>query len=100
MKSLGSRRRFLGETACGLGAVALGQLFEREGCGAQVGGNPLAPKPPHFAARAKSVIFLFMAGAPSQLDLFEQKPELKRWHGQPIPQSLRGALVDTFKQNA
>ena len=47
--------------------------------------NPLAPKPPHFAAKAKSVIFLFCYGGPSQVDLFDPKPALEKWHGQPIP---------------
>jgi hypothetical protein len=47
--------------------------------------NPLAPRPPHFAAKAKNVIYLFMAGAPSQLDLFDPKPTLLRFDGQPVP---------------
>src|SRR5262249_13766387 len=47
--------------------------------------NPLAPRLPHFAPRAKRVIFLFMAGAPSQLDLFDFKPALRKYDGQPIP---------------
>ncbi len=47
--------------------------------------NPMAPRPPHFPARARRVIFLFMAGAPSQLDLFDFKPMLRRYDGQPIP---------------
>jgi hypothetical protein len=50
--------------------------------------NPLAPRAPHFAARAKSVIYLHMAGAPSQLELFDFKPELAKMHGQPCPQSF------------
>jgi Protein of unknown function (DUF1501) len=48
------------------------------------GGNPLAPRPPHFAAKARSVIFLFMDGGPSQVDTFDPKPRLDREHGQPI----------------
>src|SRR5438552_2332875 len=47
--------------------------------------QPLAPKPPHFAPKAKSVIFLFCYGGPSQVDLFDPKPALEKWHGQPIP---------------
>ena len=51
-------------------------------------GNPLAPKPPHFAARAKRVIFLFMSGGPSQMDLFDHKPELEKGNGQALPYRL------------
>ena len=49
--------------------------------------NPMAPKPPHFAPRAKSVIYLFMAGGPSQLELFDYKPKLQELNGKPIPES-------------
>ncbi|MBX6312181.1 MAG: DUF1501 domain-containing protein [Isosphaeraceae bacterium] len=62
--------------------------------------NPMAPKPGHFPARAKSVIFLFMAGGPSQLELFDYKPRLQEYHNQPIPESFiqgkRFAFMDTF----
>ena len=62
--------------------------------------NPLAPKPPHFAAQAKSVIYLFMAGGPSQLELFDYKPKLQEYNNQPIPQSYlegkRFAFMDRF----
>ena len=47
--------------------------------------NPLAPKPPHYKAKAKSVIFLFMDGGPSQIDTFDPKPRLRQDHGKPIP---------------
>lgn len=61
--------------------------------------NPLAPKPTHFPAKAKNVIYLFMAGGPSQLDLFEHKPTLTKLNGQPIPESYiagkRFAFMDT-----
>src|SRR5207302_1213185 len=50
--------------------------------------NPLAPKPPHFAAKAKRVIYIHMAGSPSQLDLFDYKPRLIEMNGQPCPESL------------
>jgi hypothetical protein len=62
--------------------------------------DPLAPKVGHFAGKAKSVIFLFMAGGPSQLELFEHKPELQKRHDQPIPDSFikgkRFAFMNTF----
>src|SRR4029434_2319069 len=54
---------------------------------APVAQNPLTPKPPHFPPKAKSVIFLFMAGGPTQLELFDYKPKLQELNGQPIPQS-------------
>jgi hypothetical protein len=90
-----SRREFLTQTAYGLGALSLG--------GALAGGSvaraveaaiddPLAPKQPHFPPKAKSVIWLHMAGAPSSLDLFDYKPELVRLHGQPLPDSFRKNL--------
>src|SRR4029453_14293802 len=50
--------------------------------------NPLAPKPPHFAPKAKACIFIFLEGGPSQIDLFNPKPKLNELHGQPLPDSL------------
>src|SRR5262249_27140289 len=65
-----------------------------------IGSNPLAARPGHFPARAKSVIYLFMAGGPSQLELFDYKPQLQKYSGQPIPDSFiqgrRFAFMDTF----
>jgi hypothetical protein len=66
----------------GLGALALFHLLEGE---AQAAGNPLLPKAPHFAARAKHVIHLFMNGGPSHVDTFDPKPELNKRHGQELP---------------
>jgi hypothetical protein len=70
-----------------------------QGSGTETAGNPLAPKPTHFPARAKRVIFMFMAGGPSQLDLFDHKPMLNQLNGQPIPQSYlegkRFAFMDS-----
>ncbi|GIW82681.1 MAG: sulfatase [Gemmatales bacterium] len=87
---LQTRRHFFQECAVGLGAIALTSLFN----GGKLRGasspliNPLAPKPTHFAPKAKHVIYLFMAGGPSQLETFEYKPELQKLHGQPIPESF------------
>lgn len=90
-----TRRNFLKESFMGLGGLALGSLM---GCGTSENkamqpsffdpANPLAPRPPHFAPRAKSVIYIHMAGAPSQLELFDYKPELAKLDGQDCPQSL------------
>jgi len=78
-----SRRRFLQETACGLGSIALWQLMADE-----------AIAKPHFAPRAKNVIFLFMPGAPSQLDLMDPKPAMQKYHGQPVPAHMLDGLDD------
>ncbi len=86
--SLLSRRRMLQQTGGGFGALALQSLLGSEGLLARSltpPVNPLAVRPPHFAPRARSVIFLFMYGGPSHVDLFDPKPELVKWHGKPIP---------------
>jgi hypothetical protein len=87
-----SRRMFLRECAGGLGAIALGDLMAADNKRT----DPLAPKPPHFAPKAKNVIFLFQEGAPSQLDLFDPKPELQKWHGKPLPESMTSQLKLAF----
>src|SRR5476651_231409 len=84
-----SRREFLAGAGGGFGMLALASLLKQDSLLAQSDpSNPLAPKVPHFAARAKSVIFLFMSGSPSHVDLFDYKPELDRLTGQPIPESF------------
>ena len=83
-----SRRNVLRTAANGFGAVALEAMLQRQ-LGAAARGNPLAAKPQHFPGKAKSVIFLFMVGAPSQMDTFDPKPALKKFEGQPLPESLR-----------
>jgi hypothetical protein len=89
-----ARRWFLKECGVGLGAIALGQLLGRDATAApdpQASVNPLAPRPPHYKARAKRVIFLFMAGAPSHLELFDYKPQLAKFNGTlPPPDLLKG----------
>lgn len=95
-----SRREFLAQSSQGLGAVALGGLLggvpgSRAFAGELEGAppvNPLAPKSPHFPAKAKSVIWLHMAGAPSTIDLFDYKPELVKLAGQPVPQSFLSGI--------
>jgi len=96
-----TRRSFFQECAGGVGIMALAQLMEREGRGALPSVNPLAPKKPHFPAKAKNVIFMFMEGGPSQLDLFDPKPELQKWSGKPLPESMTKDLRLAFtKPNA
>src|SRR5262245_60721928 len=85
-----TRRHFFGRCRIGLGSLALASLLgEGKVRGGEPGEalNPLAPKPPHFPGKARSVIFLFMAGRPSQIDLFDPKPRLQQLDGQPIPES-------------
>jgi hypothetical protein len=89
-----SRREWLFQAGGGLGGIALNWLLARDkaaaaGPASPAPGqkNPLAAKPPHFPAKAQSVIFLFMVGGPSQMDLFDPKPALQRWAGQPLPES-------------
>src|ERR1043166_2261701 len=76
-----TRRHFFRDCAVGLGGLALTSLLQRESLAA----NPLAPKPAPFGAKAKAVIYLFMAGGPSQLELYDPKPRLQQLNGQPIP---------------
>jgi hypothetical protein len=81
-----SRRAFLRQAGCGFGAVALAALLAQgDVAGAEASAastNPLSPKSPHFKARAKNVIFLYMDGGPSQVDTFDPKPLLNKQHGQ------------------
>jgi hypothetical protein len=89
-----SRRAFLGCAGFGFGAIAAGYMLGLDGYKAQAGNiaidplNPLTPRLPHHGATAKSVIFLFMEGGPSHVDLFDPKPELDRLAGQPMPASF------------
>ena len=78
-----SRRELLRTCGCGFGGLALSSLLQRDLLAAQA--NPLAPRAPHFAPRAKRVIFLHMHGGPSQHDLFEYKPLLIRDDNKPLP---------------
>jgi Protein of unknown function (DUF1501) len=93
-----SRRKFFRSCAGGVGTIALANLLGSDGYGATapLNTNPLAPKLPMFAPKAKNVIFLFMEGGPSQLDLFDPKPELEKWNGKPLPASLTKDLQLAF----
>ncbi|WP_414662982.1 DUF1501 domain-containing protein [Horticoccus sp. 23ND18S-11] len=87
-----TRRWFLRDCGVGLAGIALNSLLTREGRAAPVpapaASNPLAVKPPHFPAKAKRVIYMFQAGAPSHLELFDPKPELTKRDGQLPPAEL------------
>ncbi len=103
-----TRRHFLSRCAVGLGGIALASLSrsarvhaapDTPADPASAPPNPLAPRPTHFPARAKNIIYLFMAGGPSQLELFDYKPKLIELNGQPIPPSFlegkRFAFMDS-----
>jgi uncharacterized protein (DUF1501 family) len=89
-----SRRRFFRTTAGGLGTLALSHLLGQDGLLATESTFPLA----HFAPRAKRCIYLFMEGGPSQMDLFDPKPELNELDGQPIPESIVKDIKFAFIQ--
>lgn len=98
-----TRRYFLTKSTLGLGGIALASLLgprsflnasDEPGAGA----DPMAPQAPHFPPRVKRIIYLYMAGAPSQLELFDYKPELHKLHGQDCPQSLLAGKRFAFIQ--
>src|SRR4030095_9411267 len=93
-RQIQTRRSFFRDRAGGLGTIALAHLLADEGRGAEA--DPFKPKAPHFTPKAKNVIFMFMEGAPSQLDLFDPKPGLQKWHGQSLPESLTKNLRLAF----
>src|SRR5437879_4062871 len=83
-----TRRWFFRQCGVGLGSIALSSLMGAEkavGATTPKTADPLAPHAPHFKPKAKRVIYLFMAGAPSQLDLFDYKPALAKYNGKPLP---------------
>src|SRR5215470_192512 len=80
-----TRRHFLGSCGAGVGVAALAALLEESGLAQQTG----LPGLPHFAPKAKRVIYLYQSGAPSQLDLFDPKPQLEKYKGQNLPESIR-----------
>src|SRR5947199_5848790 len=86
-----TRRWFFRQCGVGLGSIALASLLDADKASAATtveAANPLAPKPPHFKPKAKRVIYLFMGGAPSQLDLLDYKPALAKYNGKPVPQAV------------
>jgi hypothetical protein len=97
-----TRRQFFSRCSLGLGGIALASLLKDQGLFASTPAaqlHPMAPRPTHFPAKTKNIIYLFMAGGPSQLELFDYKPKLTELNGQPIPQSFiegkRFAFMDS-----
>src|SRR5262245_53478512 len=97
-----TRRWFIEQCGVGMGALALNHLLAGAGYAAtQEADNPLAPKKPHFAPKAKNVIFLFMAGAPSHLEMFDYKPQLAKFDGAlPPPELLKGYRAAFINPNS
>ncbi|MCB9384502.1 MAG: DUF1501 domain-containing protein [Bryobacterales bacterium] len=97
-RALRSRRSFLRTAANGVGMWALGDLLAADGLTAATAGtdDPLAPRAPHFAPKAKHVIYMFMEGGPSQYELFDPKPELEKWDGKSLPPEMTKDLKLAF----
>ena len=98
---LQSRRRFFTSAASGLGLAALASQLQDDGLlahDAVVANNPLAPKAPHVTPKAKACIFFFMAGGPSQIDLFDPKPMLNKLNGEKLPESFTKDVQFAFIQ--
>ena len=96
-----TRRHFFQDCRLGVGKVALASLLANSHrptamAAPAAGANPLAPHPPQHTPKAKAVIHLFMAGAPSQLDLFDYKPKLKEYEGKPVPAEIVGGQRYAF----
>src|SRR5688572_21322428 len=98
-----TRRDFLATSACGLGTLALASLLGQDGLLAAEAdpgshADPLASLLPHFAPTARNCIFIFLEGGPSQMDLFDPKPLLNQYDGQPLPDSIVGDAKFAFLQ--
>src|SRR5262245_45362765 len=100
-----TRRWFFEQCGVGLGVMALGQLLQKAGYAAEATKpsalNPLAARAPHYAPKAKRVLFLFMAGAPSHLELFDRKPQLAKFDGTlPPPELVKGYRAAFIKPSS
>ena len=96
-----TRRDFLATSSCGLGTLALASLLKQDGLLAEeasIPANPLATRVSHFAPKAERCIFIFLEGGPSQMDLFDPKPLLNKYDGQPLPDSIVGDAKFAFLQ--
>ena len=84
-----TRRYFFGRFGLGVGAAALASLLEKSGFAQSDDTKTGLPGLPHFAPKAKRVIYLYQAGGPSQIDLFDSKPQLEKYRAQNLPESIR-----------
>src|SRR4051794_33233771 len=96
-----SRREMLRRCGAGLGALGLAQLLSEERPANAAETAPgLAPRPPHFAPKAKRIVHIFANGGPSQVDMFDPKPLLKKLHGKPIRRDLIPGARDAQASNS
>ena len=96
-----TRRWFFEQCGVGLGGMALASLLAESGFGATTAADPLAQKQPPLPAKAKNIIFLFMAGAPSHLEMFDYKPQLAKFNGTlPPPELLKGYRAAFINPNS
>src|SRR5215213_9510492 len=95
-----ARRQFFTSSASGLGALALASMLQQDGllAGDEQSADPLKPKAPHFAPKAKNCIFFLPEGAPSHIDLFDPKPKLNELNGQKLPESMTQSVRFAFIQ--
>ncbi|MFN3323997.1 MAG: DUF1501 domain-containing protein [Bryobacteraceae bacterium] len=100
MRNFLTRRQALREVAGGLGAIALGSILNQETLyGSESGMSyDLTPKQPHFPPRAKNVIFIYISGGPSTIDMFDPKPVLERYDGKPAPFEIKGRALNGSQQ--
>lgn len=103
--SLLARRQFLTNSLWGMGAATLSQLLQAEGYSpsqllqaSENVSDPLRAKSPHFTAKAKNCIYIYLEGGPSQMDLYDPKPQLNKLDGQPLPESLLEKVQFAFLQ--
>src|SRR6266446_5130522 len=96
-----TRRQFFAKGATGIGGAALAALLGGEGFAAPAPGSGELPGVPHFAPKAKRVIYMLQNGAPPHVDMFDYKPELEKWRGKEIPESIhKNQRVSTMTQGA
>jgi hypothetical protein len=103
MKRFRSRREILQDVAVGFGAMALNSILQNERAfGAESSMMPrsfdLKPKAPNFAAKAKNVIFIYIGGGPSTIDMFDPKPALVQYDGKPAPFEIKGRALNGSQQ--
>src|SRR5207302_405521 len=103
MKRFLTRRQALQEAAIGFGAMAVNSMFQQERlfaaeAGAKERTYDLKPKTPHFAAKAKRVIFIYIGGGPSTIDMFDPKPALMKYDGKPAPFEIKGRALNGSQQ--
>src|SRR5689334_3635542 len=104
MKRIFTRRQALQDAAVGFGAMAVNSMFQQQGlfaadtASAKERTYDLKPKPPHFPARAKRVIFIYIGGGPSTIDMWDPKPALMKYDGKPAPFEIKGRALNGSQQ--